>query len=183
MNTFVLALEAAQESGWNAASWVSVLGSLITLVGVCVTGYLTYRASVKSNQATIDAAARAAEREEEKEEREAAARRQELLDETVRHLRVHLEGIIARLTEEIEYTRKIAQRLREQVNEEQSISDKLRQRVRALETQVEEMAQTIADLRTQLIAVDAATAMRLGHLPPGPEQAAPASEEPAPPGD
>nr|WP_150932752.1 hypothetical protein [Microbispora cellulosiformans] len=177
----MLALEAAQESGWNAASWVSVLGSLITLAGVCITGVLTYRASVKSNQATIDAAARAAEREEEKEEREATARRQELLDETVRHLREHLEGIIARLTEEIEYTRTVAQRLREQVNEEQSISDKLRHRVRALEEQVEEMAQTIADLRTRLIADDAATAIRLGYLRPRAEQGGPPGGEPAAP--
>lgn len=144
----------AQDEGWTAANWVTLIGAVLTVVGASVTGLLAYRASVRSNRDKLDADERAAERAEDQ-------RRRELQDETIAALRAHLEGIITRLTEEVEFARKETARLREQVNAEQSVSDTLRSRVRDLEDRIHEMGQTIADLRRQLIAEEAADALNM----------------------
>jgi cell division protein FtsB len=156
----VLAL--AEDEGWTAANWTTLLGAVFAVVSAAVTGLLAYRASVRSNKDKIDADERAAERAEDQ-------RRRELQDETIAALRAHLEGIITRLTEEVEFARKETARLRDQVNQEQSVSDTLRSRVRDLEDRIHEMGQTIADLRRQLIAEEAADALNMS-MPGRPEE-------------
>lgn len=152
----------AEDPGWTAANWVTLIGAILTVAGASVTGLLAYKASVRSNKDKLEADERAAEREED-------ARRRELQDETIAALRAHLEGIITRLTEEVEFARKETARLREQVNAEQSVSDALRGRVRDLEDRIHEMGQTIADLRRQLIAEDAAAALNMAQPGERPE--------------
>ena len=142
------------DEGWTAANWVTLFGAILTVAGAAITGLLAYKASVRSNRDKLEADERAAERAEDQ-------RRRELQDETIAALRAHLEGIITRLTEEVEFARKETGRLRDQVNQEQSVSDALRGRVRDLEDRIHEMGQTIADLRRQLIAEDAQAALRM----------------------
>ncbi|MEU6725454.1 hypothetical protein ABZ917_17240 [Nonomuraea wenchangensis] len=160
-------LRLAEDEGWTAANWVTLIGAILTVVSASVTALLTYRASIRSNKDKLEADERAAERAEDE-------RRRELQDETIAALRAHLEGIITRLTEEVEFARKETARLREQVNAEQSVSDALRGRVRDLEDRIHEMGQTIADLRRQLIADDAKAALHM-NLPPVGSQGPPES--------
>jgi predicted nuclease with TOPRIM domain len=137
-----------QPSGWTPSNTVAIAVAIVALIGTTVTGVIAGRASVKAGRMKLDYDERAADRTADLE-------RRRLQDETILRLREHLEGIIARLTDEVNVARAETARLREQVNVEQGVSDALRARVRDLEDRIHEMSQAISKLRSQLIAEDA----------------------------